>query len=35
MIHAKNEDMIEFPTQGLERNENTAPFFRAIAILGR
>ncbi|KAF5009061.1 hypothetical protein F66182_15594, partial [Fusarium sp. NRRL 66182] len=27
MIHAENSDMINFLIQGLERNENTAPFF--------
>ncbi|KAH8700131.1 hypothetical protein BGW36DRAFT_395289 [Talaromyces proteolyticus] len=31
MIHAENSDMINFLVQGLERNENTAPFFHAIS----
>ncbi|QKX53271.1 uncharacterized protein TRUGW13939_00348 [Talaromyces rugulosus] len=31
MIHAENSDMINFLIQGLERNENTAPFFHAIS----
>ncbi|KAJ5669257.1 hypothetical protein N7462_010327 [Penicillium macrosclerotiorum] len=31
MIHAENGDMIEFLIEGLEKNQNTAPFFHAIS----
>ncbi|KAJ5895309.1 hypothetical protein N7495_007000 [Penicillium taxi] len=31
MIHAENSDMISFLIEGLEKNENTAPFFHAIS----